>query len=103
MMILDIAQISGKLLSKGLGFLGKAVLGEKGEKIINDVTGFLGCSNDELADKLNDPEIIKALKEFELKEIDLFIKDKQSARNREIEIVKATGKSSSDKTNLLKG
>ena len=47
-MSFDPVIISGKLLSAGLNFLGKKVLGKKGQETVKKITDFLGCTQDEL-------------------------------------------------------
>lgn len=74
------------LIGKGLGGLAGLVAGEKGKEVVNKVTDFLGCGEDDIIGKLNDPETVKALKGFEIEEMKLHNEEMANVREREIKI-----------------
>ena len=74
------------LIGKGLTGLAGLVAGDKGKQVVGKITNFLGCNEEDISDKLNNPEIVKALKEFEIQELELHVKEMENARNREIKI-----------------
>lgn len=97
--------IKGMLIGKGLPLLGGVMGGSVGEKIGTGIAGVLGCDStpEAIETALQDPEKVLQLKKYEmdhkveleqieLEETRIHLADVQSARDREIETTKATGK-----------
>lgn len=98
--------IGKTVAGKGLPILGGLLGGKLGEKAGNLVAGVLGCEADAeaVSNALeNNPELFlqlqkyemdhkEALQALEIQEVGLYLADVQSARSREVEITKATGK-----------
>ncbi len=80
-----IETIATKLIGKGLGGLATLVLGEKGKDIVKKIGDFLGVSEDEILEKLDNPEIVKGLKELEVKEISLYVEEGAKTIRTEIQ------------------
>jgi len=98
--------IGKTIAGKGLPVLGNLLGGSIGEKAGNIVAGILGCESDPetVSNALaNNPELFLQLQKYEMdhkeelerlqiQEAGIYLADVQSARQREIEGVKATGK-----------
>ena len=98
--------IGKKIAGKGLPILGNLLGGGIGEQAGNMIAGVLGCeaTPEKISNRLeNSPELYVELKKYELEnktalqalqiqETGMYLADKQSARNREVETTKATGK-----------
>ena len=97
----------GKIIGgKGLPLVGKILGGDTGEDIGEGIAAFLGvdATPDAISAAIeNDPEMFLQLQKYQLdnnvelqnirlKELGLYLDDRQAARNREIAKVKKTGK-----------
>jgi len=103
---MNLKDIGKALAGKGLPILGSLLGGSIGEKAGNMIAGVLGCepTPESISSTLeNNPELYVDLKKYEMEnkkdlqalqiqETGMYLADIQSARNRETEITKATGK-----------